>query len=329
MAILDILQSLAGRYATQSFLHAIIAVVLTDGALRAWKLEDPVVRQRFRVLTVLFPVFSFPCYQLINPGRGSLLFRADALFDSGRWLALELFGALPLRYFFLALLAGTALVFFFQELLPVLGHAREQEPDAGEAADPAARARLDEALGSLPMEKPRTVLIGGDDMALFSSTGKTAAVFVSSGLLKALDREQVRSALAHEIAHIRRSRRPVLLAAFVLRMLMFFNPLVLVEFRRAVRNEEKICDDIAVSVTGRPDALAETLKLFYSSPGRPPDAARARIGAGASLEEYSHDLQLESRIARLEGDRPRGKNAGWVPFAIVLLAASGIGYYVV
>ncbi len=329
MNIPDILQSLAGRYVTQSFLHAFIAVVIADGALRAWKIEDPAVKQRFRILTVLFPVFSFPFYQLINPDRGSLLFRATALFDSGRWMGMELFGIVPLHFFFIFLLVGTALVFLFQELVPVVRHMRESDTDVVEACDPVGKELVDEALMSLPMDKPRTVIIDDDDIFLFSSTGREAAVFVSSGLLKALSRDQIRAALAHEIAHITRSRRPVLLATFLLRMIMFFNPMVLVEFRRAVRNEEKICDDIAVSVTGRPDALAETLKKFYSSHGRSPNTAKELLAKDVPLEEYSHDLQLESRITRLEKARLQSRGGGWFPFTIVLLLMLGVCYFVV
>jgi Zn-dependent protease with chaperone function len=329
MNISDILQSLAGRYVTQSFLHAFIAVIITDGALRAWNIEDPAVKQRFRILTVLFPIFSFPFFQLINPDRGSLLFRTGALFDSVRWMGMELFGAVSLNFFFLFLLAVTALVFFFQELVPILRHMRESDTDVVEADDPAGRAIVEEALMSLPMVRPRTVIIDDGDMVLFSSTGRKAAVFVSSGLLQALNREQVRAALAHEIAHITRSRRPVLLATFLLRMIMFFNPMVLVEFRRAVRNEEKICDDIAVSVTGSPDALAETLKKFYSRPGRSPDTAKKLLPTDVPLEEYSHDLQLESRITRLEKARLQHRGGGWFPFTIVLIVMSGVCYFVV
>ncbi len=329
MNLPDLFQSLAGRYVTQSFLHAFIAVIIADGALRAWKIEDPAVKQRYRVLTVLFPVFSFPLFQAINPGRGSLFFRADALFDSGRWLALELFGTIPFSVFFLLLLGGTSLVFFFQELLPILRHARESGNGIEETDDPAMRERLDEALHSLPLARPKTVIIDDDEMVLFSSTGRTAMVFVSSGLLQALDGEQVRAALAHEIAHIIRSRRPVLLAAFLLRMLLFFNPLVLVEFRRAVRNEEKICDDMAVAATGRPDALAATLKKFYSRPGQPPGPAKELRATAVPLQEYSHDLQLRSRIERLKNAPRRQSDGGWPLLIVALLVITGICYFVV
>lgn len=329
MNIPNFFQSQAGMYVAQSFLHALIAVIITDGGMRAWRIEDPAVKQRFRFATVLFPVFSFPFYQLINPGRGSLLFREGALFDSSRWLGMELFGVVPLSPFFLILLAGTALIFFLQELVPVIRHLFEKNQDFFEANDDAGTGIVNEALASLPVNRPRVAIIDDDELILFSSTGRKAAVVISTGLLKTLNVEQVRAALAHEMAHIARSRRPVLLAAFLLRMIMFFNPVVLVEFRRAVRNEEKICDDIAVSLTGRPDALAETLKKFYSTRKRPPDAVKKPLSTDVPLEEYSHDLQLESRITRLEKAPLQSTGGAWFPFALVLLVMTGVCYFVV
>ena len=105
------------------------------------------------------------------------------------------------------------------------------------------------------------------------------------------------AALAHEIAHIARSRRPLLIAVFLLRIIMFFNPVVLVKFRKAVRDEEKICDDIAVSLTRNPAALADALKTFSRKRTRRPNRApRSFSTLSGTLEEYSQNLHLESRI---------------------------------
>ena len=49
-------------------------------------------------------------------------------------------------------------------------------------------------------------------------------------LVGALSVEQLQAALAHEFAHVVRSRRPLLIAVYLLRIVMFFNPVVLVAF---------------------------------------------------------------------------------------------------
>lgn len=326
----DFFYTYPGMYVTQSFLHALIAMVLVDMAIQAWKIDNPFVRQRFRYAVILIAIFSFPLYQLVDPGRSSVLFRSSALFDSGRWLAMDLFGLVSLRAPFLALLSLASLVFLFQELVPVLKHTFEPGDADVDTGGPGDEALVAEILERLPGPKPAVVVLDDDEMVLFSSSGRDASVYISTGILRSLTREQVEAALAHESAHIARNRRPMLIAVFLLRMLMFFNPVALIEFRRAVRNEEKICDDIAVSVTGNPRALAETLRKFYSrEEDDRPDGTRKPSPLLVSLEEYGHNLQLEGRIARLEQGLAGKPGSAWFPFALVLAVAAAINYFVV
>ncbi len=329
MNIANFFYSYPGMYVTQSFLHGLIAMILVDMAIQAWKIDNPTVRQRFRYAIILYAIFSFPLYQFVNPERSSVFFRATALFDSGQWLGMELFGMVSLRIPFLVFLSLTSLVFFFQELVPVLKHTFESNEGDFDEGSPEDEALVAEILAPLPGPKPAVVILDDDDMVLFSSSGRNASVFISTGLLRSLTREQVQAALAHEAAHLTRNRRPVLIVVFILRMLMFFNPVVLVEFRRAVRNEEKICDDIAVSLTKDPKALAETLKKFYTRNAEEHEAERIPKPGEISLEDYGHNLQLEGRIMRLEKGLSQKQDSAWFPFVLVLLIAAVINYYVV
>jgi hypothetical protein len=117
---------------------------------------------------------------------------------------------------------------------------------------------------------------------------------------------------------------------FLLRMLMFCNPVILMEFRRIAQEEEKICDDIAVALTGDRQAMAEVLKKFSlceadgDPAGIPADQDRLRD----RLEEYSHTMMIESRITRLEEPAIRDAH-GAVVFAIVLVTILAINYYLV
>ncbi|PKL52583.1 MAG: hypothetical protein CVV37_00600 [Nitrospira bacterium HGW-Nitrospira-1] len=88
----------------QTFCHSVIAFIIVDRAMTLWNITNPLSRQRFQMMVVLLPVFSFPLYQLINPGRGSISFRLESLFDVNRWLNLELWGTIPLGVFFLAII---------------------------------------------------------------------------------------------------------------------------------------------------------------------------------------------------------------------------------
>ena len=330
MSLSTFFNSVVGIYLAQSFCHSLIAAMITDRAVKAWNIHDPLVRQRFRLIVILYPIISFPLYQLMNPARGSALFRLDSLFDISRWLFLEIWGFIPVSLFFLFLFAVTSLVFLFQEMLPVLRHSLAAEAPEHAVTHLDADPFIGEASRTLSIKKPDVVLIDDDSPLLFSTTGNNAVIFVSTGLTQALSREQMQAALAHELAHIARNRRPLLIAVFLLRIIMFFNPIVLVKFRRAVRDEEKICDDIAVSLTGNRAALADTLKVFYQKPEELPEPDPQKLFAlNVSLEEYGHNMHLADRIKRLEtGSTDRLEHWGF-PFALTLLAVVVINYFVV
>jgi Zn-dependent protease with chaperone function len=318
-----------GMYLAQSFLHSLIAALIVDTALIAWKIEDPVVRQRFRLLVLIVPIISFPVYQVMSPERGSALFRLDAVFDIDRWLNLELWGMVPVGVLFLLFLIFTAVIFLLQEMLPITRHAITAQDESPEGNCPEPESRVTRALESLPGHKPVVIIIDEEEHLMFSSTGKDPAVYLSGGLVEALTFDELRAALAHEIGHIRRSRRPVMVLIFLLRVIMFYNPIILMEFRRIVQEEEKICDDLAVSLTGNREALANALRKFYFPEGEEHDhMMRDSPRLRDRLEEYSHTMLMESRITRLE-EPPAPAAGSFAAFAAVLATIVTVNYYLV
>jgi hypothetical protein len=336
MDLSDIFNSYMGMYVTQSFFHSLIAVAVVDGSIRAWKIDNPLIRQRLRLIVILFPILSFPAFQLINPDRGSIPFRLEALFDSSRWLNLELPWGIPLGVFFGLALLVTALVFLMQEMIPVIRHALESSRSSLDSREPEEGSLVHKALEGLDMEKPEVYIVDDDDLLIFSSTGRNPAIFLSSGILESFSVEELRVALAHEIAHIRRSRRPLLVIMFLLRGLMFFNPVVLVDFRRIVQEEEKICDDIAVAETGNPSPMVAVLKKFrYTSledlegVDETGHGDRPASRAKAALEQYGHELLLESRMDRLESGSGHRSEGTWGRFLVTALTITLISYFIV
>jgi len=330
MSISTFFNSYAGMYVAQSFCHSLVAAVITERAVKAWKIDDPALQQRFHLIAVIFPIFSFPLYQAINANRSSAQFRLDALFDVNRWLNWELWGVVPLGLLFLVMLIATSLVFLFQETIPVVKHTLESGTAEHEGTPCAPEPFMEKASQALSLETPEVLVLDDDEPVLFSSTGRDPTIFISTGLREKLNEDQLHAALAHELAHIAQSKRPLLIAVFVLRAVMFFNLVVLVKFRRAISDEEKICDDIAVSLTGNAKALAGALEKFYHKPealletdGRKPPEVQI------PLEEYSHNLHLESRITRLEHGATRARERGMGPFAITLLVIIVLNYFVV
>jgi Zn-dependent protease with chaperone function len=324
-----IFNSWPGMYLVQSFLHSLIAAFIVDTALIAWKIEAPVMRQRFRLMVLILPIVSFPFYQLLSPQRGSALFRLDAIFDIGRWLNLELWGMVPAGVLFLLFLAFTAVIFVLQEMLPIARHTLTPSGDSLDMTDPEPESRVTRALESLPGRRPEVFILDDEEFVMFSSTGKKPAVYLSGRLVEALTLDELRAALAHEIGHIGRSRQPLMVLVFLLRILMFYNPIILMEFRRIVQEEEKICDDVASTLTGNRGALAGALrKFYYSDAGEQKhpmtDTARLRD----RIEEYSHTMLIESRITRLEEPQTPAMKGSAV-FYIVLVTILGINYYLV
>lgn len=321
--------SYLGMYIAQSFMHSLIAAVIVDRAIHLWGITNPVIRQRLCLITILFPIFSFPVYQLLNPDRGSIYFRLGSIFDINRWLSLELWGIIPLSLFFMVILIATTAVFFFQEMIPIVKHAFESKNYKHEILETSSNSFINKMAEEIAGEKTDVFILDDEEPLLYSVTSGKSAVFLSTGLINTLNAEQIKAAVAHEIAHIQRNKRPLLIVVFFFRVLMFFNPVVLLEFRRIVQEEEKICDDIAISITGAPHALAETLKKFYHKTKEPDADMKKLLALGATVEDYSHNLLLKSRIKRLEQWQSNNPEGGWLKFFITLAVIAAINYFVV
>ena len=263
MSLSSLYNSYPGLYIAQSFLHSLTTALIVDAAIRVWKIEHPAMRQKFRFFIIFFPVVSYPLYQLVNPDRGSLSFRLGALFDSSRWLNLELLSGVSAGIIFIVLLALTTLLFFSQELVPVVQHALQSRREELLGEKLSEDSPVMRALTAFTDVKPDVFIIQDDDLVLFVTTGKKPALYLSTGSMRALSEDELHTAIAHELAHIERNKRPLLVITFLLRVLQFFNIVSLIEFRRIVQEEEIICDDTAVTQTGKPQALAATLRKFH------------------------------------------------------------------
>ena len=321
--------AIPGLYIAQSFFHSLTTALIVDAAIRVWKIEDPAARQRFRLLIIFFPVVSFPLYQSINPERGSLVFRLDALFDSWRWMNLELMPGVHAGVLFLALFVMTTLLFFIQELVPVVKHSLSSRKSESQGRKPPPDSAVCRALAGLPGLKPDIFLINDDDLLLFVTTGKRPALYISSGSVNTLTEDELQTAIAHELAHVERNKSPLLIATFILRVVQFFNIVSLIEFRRIVQEEEVICDDAAVTLTGKPDALAGTLRKFHPTENGEQDAADEGLNTRDRIEQYGHSLLIDNRITRLETWGAENRSKAYLPLAVTAAAVVVLNYFIV
>lgn len=327
--------SLIGAYIVQTFFHSLIAILVIERALQIWEIRNPLTQFRYRIMALVLPVVMLPLYQLVNLGRGSLSFREDvAVLNINRWLSIEIWAVLPVSAIFVACFVVTSIIFFCQEILPIVRDLfpRRQEGAADFLpADEEVEAMTADLCGSLGIEKPPVRVLVEDEPVIFASGSKSHAIVMSSGLIDMLDREQLRSAIAHELAHIVRRSNATTWLVFLFRILMFFNPIVLVVFRRIVQDDEHVCDDITVSLTGKPLVLAAVLRIFSSGHG---EGGRGLAGGLVALrdgiEDHSHDLLLKERIGRLEEGAPyEDRDFVWGRFALTMLTIVVLNYHVV
>lgn len=118
------------------------------------------------------------------------------------------------------------------------------------------------------------------------------------------------------------------LLVFLFRICMFYNPVSLLEFRRLVQDDEHICDDMTVALTGDPGALASALRIFCLDVPVKEDLKITEIPG--AIENSSHNLLLQERITRLgRSDMLSYYEPRWGRYVLTLAAVVVLNYFVV
>jgi beta-lactamase regulating signal transducer with metallopeptidase domain/N-acetylglutamate synthase-like GNAT family acetyltransferase len=123
-------------------------------------------------------------------------------------------------------------------------------------------------------------------------------ILLPAATLTGLSTEQMEMILAHELAHIRRNDFFVNLMQAVVETLLFYHPAVWWVSHRIRVERENCCDDVAVSVSGKPLVYARALTRLEELRI---DDARAFLAANGG--------SLIGRIRRLAGARAESPNA--------------------
>lgn len=315
----------------QAIFHSFLAALVVEALLRLWRVSWPPSRVTFRLLPLLLPLVTLPFFFTLAPERTSVEFRETwAVFAGRRWADVRVLGV-GLYGVWIAVLAGTGVLLFLRDVVPLAREALGPRPPAPMAAAPAPRevTTVVEELAALAGVRPPPALLVERAAPLIMCAGaRRPRLIVSRTALEALDAEELRSALAHEIAHIAR-RDPV--ASWLLmvgRAVMFFNPVFQVTARLASRETEWRADSDAVALTGERLALASSiLKLYRASPPVLPGVARM-----ASLDGPLARASSAAIIARcrrlIDGDwRPLAFSR--VRIALTALYISALLFFVV
>jgi Zn-dependent protease with chaperone function len=307
---MDLLEFSFSQYVFQCVLHSFIIALVIEVLLKIWHEERPLLQIRFRSLVILIPVLSFPLYQLIYPHRGSLEFRKDmAIFDINQWLLLRLADGILGWHLALVLLGVVTVMFLVQEAIPTLLHHYNGEDDKT-LYKSGTIPKLDRVIRDLeqrlPMAIPRIFLLNGKEPIIYAKGLTKGSINISCSLIEALDLEELQGVLAHEMGHILRRDNATGWVLFLLRFIMFYNPIVLIEFRRIINERETLCDDLASTFTGKPLAIASSLaKIFRmgkadGSSQISKSGLRDRIlSIVHNLESHSHRVRIENRVTRM------------------------------
>ncbi len=275
--ILKLYESAGGSYPFQITLHSLISVIIINRIIKIWQINSPSLLQILHLIPVIVPPLSLPLYYLINPSRGSPEFKLMALIDIERLLAIEFMG-LSIGLLLLLLMLFSTIIFIGQETIPVIKNIVELKK--GE------QKRIVRTFEIEFYGHSHTVnVIEDNEYVIFASTGKRPAIFISTGLFEDLSHEELDAAIAHEAAHLIRGKRPFLVIVYIFRILGFFNPVTLIEFRKSVQEEEKICDRMAIRETNNAGALLQVLNRFITD--------------NRGLIDYSHSNLIKERMAIL------------------------------
>jgi Zn-dependent protease with chaperone function len=317
----------------QAIFHALVASLFVEALVRSWSVREPRQRMALRAVALLYPIVAFPALLAAFPLRGGEEFGDTwALLSGRRWDDLRLLGVGLLRWWVVAFAAaGTAL--FLMDLVPLVLARRRPRPAAAKP-DPVTAAILADELSAvaaaLRVPTPPVVFLDRDAPVLFCTGVRRHAVVLSRGAMRLLDRDELRAALAHELAHLARhdpARSWIVMAA---RALLFFNPAFQVLSRAVSKDAEWLADEEAARVCGDRLALASGLvKLHRATAGR--SAVRRTLPFAAVLGaplDRARSLDVEVRCRRLLDPAPAPLPYGAARVALAASALVGLLFFV-
>ncbi len=326
------------QFALQSTAHSIIAALVAEVLLRAWRIAHPPFALFFRALPLLMPVALFPLFEFIYPAREGQAFREGlALLDLNRWMRLSPWGSFTLLHGTIFVMAATTAFFLAQELFPWL--AEKLGPGGGlepvdEGAHPALLRDLEDIASRYKIPPPPVHLIKIPAPVIYVMGFWRGSLVISPSLLQGLDEKDLRCLLAHELCHLNLGDTLRSWGLFALRAAMFFNPAVLLISRLIANEAETMRDVTAAQLLGDFEGYADSLlrtchKMSSWAGSRRPEVGTLR-GIFRRLGDHSLEALVRRRVSRLEGNEPMEPVAWkWPKLLLTLGGLSVLLFFVV
>lgn len=316
--------------ASQSILHTFIGALYVEALVRGWRIRHPGQRMALRLLALATPLVLVPSLVWLYPARATPGFvDGEALFAGRHWDELRLLGVgLDQLWLGAFALAGTSL--FLMDLLPLFRRRKDEWP--GTAPPDAVAGEVSALAHQMRMPLPAIHFRETRQPFLFCTGVRRPALVISRGTLDLLDPEELRAALAHELAHLAERDPSASWGLMGVRALQFFNPAFQVVARALARDAEWRADDAAARACGDRLALASgLLKLYRATEGLPPAPGRSNLPFGGALTgplAEARALDMESRCRRLLEPAPRPAPGGALRVLAILGALSCLLYFV-
>lgn len=182
--------------------------------------------------------------------------------------------------------------------------------------------KLAKTIKGLPeLEKVEAVSLALQEPLALAAGFKKPRIYLSEGLVKKLNPDELKAVLIHEAAHLKKRHHLKLLLANFLRDLLFFLPLAHQLYRFFALHKEIEADEEAIKKTQSPLALAQALLKV----------ARSHRLLAYSFPHYHSKTSLAVRVKHLTGEEIEKQKTSVfkglvVSLLILLLLFSSLGF---
>ncbi len=145
---------------------------------------------------------------------------------------------------------------------------------------------------------PTVRVVDREDSVAMAVSGRESAILLSTGLLSLLDRDEIETALAHELMHLKHHDAEFKVFSTVFSRILFFDPLSKFFDPAVHREREYLADEMSGRSTGKPAALASAL-LKIAGHGAPPRSIVGLSIYGTGRGIFSRYPPLKERVQRL------------------------------
>ncbi|MBM4388799.1 MAG: M48 family metalloprotease, partial [Deltaproteobacteria bacterium] len=298
--------------------QAFFLALFTEALLKVWKVRLHSQRILFHAAAFIVPpaIMPFNVYRILSGDESAFDFH---ILDVQPWLNLAIYQGITMSHVLLFFCAISLILFAVQEIPPFIAHIRGVlSIDRSAAGKQESSAEAEGVINCIASEFPYKINILDDAAAAVYAAGLFAPeIVIDRPVLSRLTTGELRLVMMHEAAHIIRRDNLWGLALFSLRVILFFNPVSMVLFRRIIQENEIACDEYALKRSdGREDLINGIEKLYSHETVAGSIPGEGNYGwlshKTAALDNFSSYSGIIERIEKIR------KMSGFIPVDLLL-----------